>query len=173
MTNADKENEVQQNVVSSLIGVQNSDLCCFTETTVKHVEGNISWEYDEGNMSRGNIYGIVLLLLSAIVLATHSPVKIKRRHHLFRQWIIMRGYAIYSPKKNKGNQDKWKISVIFRLIGLKNLLLYVGPFRLKWLPISVAFVSEIRLDIQMNNDYYPLIFFFLLDILRRHLKTPS
>ena len=56
MTTADKENEVQQNVVSSLIEIQNSDLCCFTETTVKHVEGNISWEYDEGNMSRGNIY---------------------------------------------------------------------------------------------------------------------
>ena len=99
-----------------------------------------------------------------------SPVKIKRRHHLFRQWIIMRGYAIYSPKKNKGDQDKWKISVIFCLIGLKNLLLYVGPFLLKWLPISVAFVSEIRLDKQMNNDYYPLQFFFFFT---RDLKTPS
>ena len=46
MTTADKENEVQQNVASSLIEIQNSDLCCFTETTVKHVEGIISREYD-------------------------------------------------------------------------------------------------------------------------------
>ena len=46
MTTADEENEVQQNVVSSLIEIQNSDLCCFTETTVKHVEGIISREYD-------------------------------------------------------------------------------------------------------------------------------
>ena len=52
MTTADKENEVEQ----KLIEIQNSDLCCFTGTTVKHVEGNISWEYDEGNMSRGNVY---------------------------------------------------------------------------------------------------------------------
>ena len=52
MTTADKENEVEQ----KLIEIQNSDLCCFTGTTVKHVEGSISWEYDEGNMSRGNVY---------------------------------------------------------------------------------------------------------------------
>ena len=45
MTTADKENEVQQNVASSLIEIQNSDLC-FTEATVKHVEGIISREYD-------------------------------------------------------------------------------------------------------------------------------
>ena len=81
MTTADKENEVQQNVASSLIEIQNSDLCCFTETTVKHVEGIISREYDswydEGNMSRGNVYWIVLLLLSAIVSAPHSTVTIK------------------------------------------------------------------------------------------------
>ena len=72
----------------------------------------------------------------------------------------MRGYAIYSPKKNKGNRDKRKISVIFFLIGRKSLPLYFGPFPLEWLSISVAFVSEIRLDIRMNNDYYPLHFFF-------------
>ena len=80
MTTADKENEVQQNVASSLIEIQNSDLC-FTEATVKHVEGIISREYDswydEGNMSRGNVYWIVLLLLSAIVSAPHSTVTIK------------------------------------------------------------------------------------------------
>ena len=41
------------------------------------VRGIWAGVYDEGNMSRRNIYCIVLLLLSANVSAPHSPVTIK------------------------------------------------------------------------------------------------
>ena len=60
------------------------------------------------------------------------------------------------------------MSVIFCLIGRKHLLLYVGPFPLKWLPISVAFVSEIRLDILgMLRRYLAIVWPAAVQILTR------
>ena len=82
-TNANEANEVQENVVTlkkrkkrgikaitsflvnnASVAIQNSDSFCFTTRV-------------GGKMSRGNIYCIVLLLLSAIVSAPLSPVTIK------------------------------------------------------------------------------------------------
>ena len=81
-----------------------------------HWEGYTSFLFfEKGNMSRGMIYCIVLWLLSAIVWAPHSLVTIKATtnfHELFRQWIMIRGYVIYAPKKNNGNRANWKISKI-------------------------------------------------------------
>ena len=62
------------------------------------------------NMLRGiwagdmHIYSIVWILLTAIICFSPTlPCSNQSRSQIFRQWIIMRGYVIYSPKKNKGN----------------------------------------------------------------------
>ena len=50
---------------------------------------------------QGIIYSIVLLLISAIISAPLSAVYNRSRHQLFRQWIVTRGYGLYSPKEQR------------------------------------------------------------------------
>ena len=71
----------------------------------------------EGNMSRGIWRGkyeqgkYILHFLVTVISYRFSyalPCYNQSRHQLFRQWFIIRGYVIYSPKKNKGNRAKLK-----------------------------------------------------------------
>ena len=94
----------------------------------------------EENMSRGIWRGkyeqgkyILHFLVTVISYCFSSalPCYNQSRHQLFRQWFIIRGYVIYSPKKNKGNRAKWKINgfnefELFR--SLDGFALHLGSF---------------------------------------------
>ena len=94
----------------------------------------------EGNMSRGIWRGkyeqgkyILHFLVTVISYRFSSalPCYNQSRHQLFRQWFIIRGYVIYSPKKNKGNRAKWKINgfnefELFR--SMDGFALHLGSF---------------------------------------------
>ena len=90
----------------------------------------------EGNMSRGIWRGrkyILHFLVTVISYCFSSvlPCYNQSRHQLFRQWFIIRGHVIYSPKKNKGNRAKWKINgfnefELFR--SLDGFALHLGSF---------------------------------------------
>ena len=94
----------------------------------------------EGNMSRGMWRGkyeqgkyILHFLVTVISYCFSSalPCYNQSRHQLFRQWFIIRGHVIYSPKKNKGNRAKWKINGFneFKLFrSLDGFALHPGSF---------------------------------------------
>ena len=68
----------------------------------------------QGEYEQGIIYSIVLLLISAIISAPHSPVYNRSRHQLFRQWIVRRVYGLYSPKEQrKLSKVKSKVILIW------------------------------------------------------------
>ena len=95
----------------------------------------------EGNMSRGIWRGkyeqgkyILHFLVTVISYCFSSALPCynqSRQQQRFRQWFIIRGYVIYSPKKNKGNRAKWKINgfnefELFR--SLDGFALHLGSF---------------------------------------------
>ena len=57
------------------------------------LRGISAGKYDEGNMSRGNIYVAYFLLLLLLFFQRRTPLlQPKPPINRFRQWIIMRGY---------------------------------------------------------------------------------
>ena len=101
---------------------------------------SLSFLLGEGNMSRGIWRGkyeqgkyILHFLVTVISYCFSSalPCYNQSRHQLFRQCFIIRGYVIYSPKKNKGNRAKWKINgfnefELFR--SMDGFALHLGSF---------------------------------------------
>ena len=105
MTTADEENEVQDILVSSLHRKSKFWLVLF------YWDGQTCWgEYEQGYMTRKKYLLHCFVIVISYCFSPALPCYNQSRHQLFRQWVIMKGYVIYSPKKNKGNRAKWKIS---------------------------------------------------------------
>ena len=78
--------------------------------------------YDEGNMSRGNILHFFVVIVTAIVSAPHSSVRIKAAINRFRQWIIMRVYFFPFKEQTKPSKVKNKKKMLTHICALKHLI---------------------------------------------------